>query len=91
MVDAVLFVRKLPAALGAHEGVVLATLVLEVPVEVVIPVVRSLKEKKLIFVCSNISRGGCLHKYRLSRILQTVVNLISFALFYENNPHPTSW
>ena len=50
MIDAVLFVRKLPAALGAHEGVVLATLVLEVPVEVVIPVVRSLKEKKLIFV-----------------------------------------
>ena len=50
MVDAVLFVRKLPAALGAHEGVVLATLVLEVPVEVVIPVVRSLKEKKFIFV-----------------------------------------
>ena len=50
MVDAVLFVRKLPTALGAHEGVVLATLVLEMPVEVVIPVVRPLKENKLILI-----------------------------------------
>ena len=47
VVDAVLFVGKLPAALGAHERVVLATLVLEVPVEVVIPVIGSLKNGKL--------------------------------------------
>ena len=68
VVDAVLFVRKLPAALGAHERVVLATLVLEMPVEVVIPVVRSLKNRKFeifefklgVILEANIARGGYL-------------------------------
>ena len=42
VVDAVLLVRELPAALGALEGVLLAALVLQVAVEVVVPVVRPL-------------------------------------------------
>lgn len=42
VIDAVLLVRKLPAALGALEGILLAALVLQVPVEVVVPVVGPL-------------------------------------------------
>ena len=42
VVDAVLLVRELPAALGALEGVLFAALVLQVAVEVVVPVVRPL-------------------------------------------------
>ena len=43
VVDAVLLVRELAAALGAHKGVVLPALVLQVPVQVIIPVVGALK------------------------------------------------
>ena len=43
MVDTVLLVGKPPAALAAHEGVLLAALVLEVAVEVVVPVVGPLQ------------------------------------------------
>ena len=39
VVDAVLFVGKLAAALGALESVLLSALVLQVAVEVVVPVV----------------------------------------------------
>ena len=42
MVDTVLLVRKLAAAFGALESVLFATFVLQVSVEVVIPIVRSL-------------------------------------------------
>jgi len=42
VVYAVLLVGKSATALGAHEGVLLAALVLEVSVQVVVPVVRSL-------------------------------------------------
>ena len=42
MVNTVLFVWKLPATFGALEGILLTTLVLQVSVQVVVPVVRPL-------------------------------------------------
>ena len=43
VVHAVLLVRELAAALGAHEGVLLPALVLQMSVEIVVPVVGSLQ------------------------------------------------
>ena len=43
MIDTVLFMGKLSTTLGTHKSVFFATLVLEVSVEVIIPVVSALK------------------------------------------------
>ncbi len=46
VVDAVLLVGEAAAALAAHEGVLLPALVLEVAVQVVVPVVRPLQHQE---------------------------------------------
>lgn len=48
VVDAVLLVGEAAPALAAHEGVLLPALVLEVSVQVVVPVVRPLGKRKYI-------------------------------------------
>jgi len=45
VVDAVLLVGEASAALAAHEGVLLPALVLEVAIQVVVPVVRPLQHQ----------------------------------------------
>ena len=57
VVDAVLLVREPPAALRAHESVLLPTLVLEVSVQVVVPVVGSLEEKTVSWAAGACNRG----------------------------------
>lgn len=47
VVDTVLLVREPPPTLGTHESIFFATLVLEVAVQVVVPVVRPL-EKEMV-------------------------------------------
>ena len=47
VVDTVLLVREPPTTLGAHESIFFAALVLEVTIQVVVPVVRPL-EKKMV-------------------------------------------
>jgi len=42
VIDTVLFMREPPATLGAHEGVFLSAFVLQMTVEVIVPVVGSL-------------------------------------------------
>ena len=42
MINAVLFMRELASAPCALKGILLATLVFQVPIEVVVPVIRSL-------------------------------------------------
>ena len=49
VVDAVLLVGESAAALGAHEGVLLAALVLQVSVQVVVPVVGTLEQCKVSY------------------------------------------
>ena len=43
MVDTVLLVREPPTTLGTHESVFFSTLVLEMTIQIIVPVVRSLK------------------------------------------------
>ena len=47
VVDTVLLVREPPATLGTHESIFFAALVLEVAIQVVVPVVRPL-EKEMV-------------------------------------------
>ena len=57
VVDAVLLVREPPAALRAHERVLLPALVLQVSVQVVVPVVGSLQEETIIWAAGACNRG----------------------------------
>ena len=42
MVDTILFVRKFPATLSALKSVLFTTLILQMSVEVIVPIIRSL-------------------------------------------------
>ena len=47
VIDTVLLVREPPSTLGTHESIFFAALVLEVTIQVVVPVVRPL-EKEMV-------------------------------------------
>jgi len=62
MIDTILLVREPSSTFAAHEGILLSTLVLQVPVQVVVPVVGTL------------TMGTSEHTFRTAKLLNIVLS-----------------